>query len=251
MSEAVEENVDEWASPPDSLDLAASAPHVWRVRLISPVPSALAARLAPDEAARAERFRFPRDRDRFITARAALRGILARYQAIEPAQIAFAYEAAGKPYLPSERAGGIAFNLSHSGDLCLIAVGLLPQVGVDIERKEPADQLDKIAARFFAPGEVETLARLPESARLDAFYVCWTRKEAFIKALGTGVAYGLERFEVSLAPGDPPRLLSLAGEPEEAAAWTLADLAPAPGYAAALAARGPVHAVRRYEWAGF
>ncbi|WP_226781557.1 4'-phosphopantetheinyl transferase family protein [Oceaniglobus trochenteri] len=197
---------------------------LWRWRLDDPDPRSL----SPDERARAARFVHDRDRDRFVAGRARLRAILAGYLGCAPGDIAFGYGAHGRP-----RVAGVHFNLSHTGDLAQLAVSRDLVPGVDIETVAPIDMA--VARAHFSANEVQALCALPEGARLAAFYRCWTRKEAFLKALGTGLSTDLHSFAVTLAPGEPPAVLSCAGG--DAGAWRLFDLAPAPGVAGALALR--------------
>ncbi len=236
----------EWRSPPTHPRLAPDQVHVWRIQL-DVTADTLARRyltLAPDEQARAARYRRPTDRDRFVAARGALRGILGRYLGVSARAIRFDYGPHGKPALmsgltPSQPA--LTFSLAHSRSLALCAVADGCALGIDIEWVQPALAQERIAERFFATGEVATLRSLPASEQPLAFFRCWTRKEAFVKALGQGLMYPLNRFEVSLAPTEPPALLSVADAPAEAAAWSLSELLPAPGYVAALA-------VARHGW---
>jgi 4'-phosphopantetheinyl transferase len=209
--------------------------HAWLVSTIEPPVSAdmLSAVLSPDERARAARFRFERDRRRFVAARGLLRMLLSTYAGREPASLVFEYEAHGKPRPAG--ADGIAFNVSHSGDVALYAVTRVGDVGVDVEAWRPLADRDDLAARFFAPGEVRRLQALDPDGRQAAFFACWTRKEAFVKAIGEGLSHPLDRFEVSIEPGGG--LVHVGGDAAEAQAWTLVSLPAPDGYAAALALR--------------
>ncbi len=229
--------LETWPLPPESLALNDNEVHVWRVGLDVPTAEMerLRALLAPDEQARANRLVFEGHRRRTITARGALRVILGRYLGVPPASLRFCYNAYGKPALAGEP-GGLRFNVSHSGDLALIAVVWRRAVGVDIEclRADVADE--QLARRFFSPLEVASLLSLPERDRQRGFFTCWTRKEAYIKARGKGLSIPLDRFQVSLAPGEPAALLSVQGD--DPARWGLHELRPGPGYIAALAVEG-------------
>jgi 4'-phosphopantetheinyl transferase len=224
---------------------------VWRIDLAATPAgrAALAATLAGDERARAARFHFDRDRDRWVVARGALRAILARYAGTAPAALALAVGDHGKPRL-AEPVADLRFNLSHSGDLALCAVAVGREVGIDVEAVRADRAGDDIARRFFAPAEVAALAALSPALRVEAFFACWTRKEAYVKARGAGLALGLDRFEVSLAPGAAAALLATHDEPAERARWQLTALDPGPGYAGALAVEGRVAALRRWQWPG-
>jgi 4'-phosphopantetheinyl transferase len=221
---------------------------VWSIRLDRPDDEVarLAGSLAPDERARAERFVFPRDRRRFRVARAALRAILASYLDLAPSALAFDYGPRGKPRLVG--AAGLDFNLAHSHELALCAVTPGQPVGVDLEWLRPMADLLPLARTAFSAGEVAALLALPEAERLAAFFRGWTRKEAYIKARGDGLALPLDGFDVSLAPGQPPALLASRLDPAEPARWSFHHLEPAEGYLGALAVAGPADAPRLIEW---
>jgi len=131
------------------------------------------------------------------------------------------------------------FNLSHSHSLALYAFSHATAVGVDIERIGPMADLESIARNFFTPRETAALAALPDASRLEAFFNCWTRKEAILKATGQGIREGVDGVEVNVATDEPARVLSLKGDAAAARGWSLHSLQPATGYAAALAYQGP------------
>lgn len=246
----------EWRLPPADLSLPEDEVHVWRAALdVAPGEVAQLVRtLSTDERQRAERLYAERDRQRYIVGRARLRGILARYLGGEPARLAFEYAPGGKPALAEAsthllRGHGISFNLAHSHALALYAVSHGRAVGVDIEYVRAFPDASQIAERYFAPGERAQLRALAPDHQLAGFFACWTRKEAFIKATGEGLARPLDNFEVSLAPGEPAALLRVGGEPETAGRWTLVALTPAPGYAAALAVAGQGWRLACWQWA--
>jgi 4'-phosphopantetheinyl transferase len=241
----------EWASPPHPLVLEADAVHVWAAPLDPPAAAVgrNAALLAPDERTRAERFRFDRDRRRFTVARGVLRTLLGRYLATDPRAVAFRYESHGKPVLADAFAAhGIRFNVSHSGEMALFAFARGRELGVDVEEvRRMEDGLD-IAERFFSQAEVAAFRALPDEIRDDAFFNCWTRKEAYIKAVGEGLSFPLHVFDVSLAPGEPARLLA-SRDPQQAERWSLRGLPdPAPGYRAALVVEGEGWDVACWRW---
>jgi 4'-phosphopantetheinyl transferase len=218
---------------------AAGEVHIWVVRLDlgAPALQALRATLSPDELARAERFVFRRDRERFVAARGTLRAVLAHYADVPPGALAFDYSAYGKPAL---RGGGtLQFNLSHAGEMAVIGVAREREIGVDVEAIRPAFAGEEIAARFFSPAEIAALRALPPEQRAIGFFNCWTRKEAYIKALGEGLSHPLDSFDVSLAPGEPAALLAVRGAP--AVEWSLYAFVPSPGYVAAAAVAGRDH----------
>jgi 4'-phosphopantetheinyl transferase len=225
--------------------------HVWRTALDVPESQvrSLWDTLTADERQRAERYIFEKDRTHFVVARGLLRVLLGRYLRQEPQSLRFTYGPHGKPVLATDTGGGaLGFNVSHSHGLALYAVTRGREVGVDVERIRPEVAQEKIAERFFSPREVTVLRALPTPLQATAFFACWTRKEAYIKAKGEGLALPLDQFDVSLAPGEPAALLRTAWDPQEAACWALQDLAPAPGYRAAVAGAG--HDWRLTCWDG-
>ena len=230
-----------WSLPRSTLELSRNEVHVWLARLDSPDirHQQMAKNLIEDEWIRAKKFYFKRDRQRFIVCRAALRMILGRYLHIEPNRVQFSYGPHGKPYLAETVSDGtLQFNIGHSNDIALYAFTRSREIGVDIEYLQTLLDADQIAARFFSARENAALQALSTSQKQQAFFNCWTRKEAYIKAIGKGLSQPLDQFEVSLAPGAPASLLSVRGAPEEASRWSLKALTPASGYAAALAVEG-------------
>lgn len=231
----------------------ASKIDLWRLALNDPDPALgnLSGLLSQDEAERARRFRFQRDRDKFVRVRASLRIILSGYMGIGPAQIEFGYRTAGKPYLPDGvGADGLHFNVSHSGEMALVAVGFGREVGVDIEHVRQIVDLHDIAKRFFSHREVAELFSLPADQQTIAFFNCWTRKEAYVKAIGAGLGFPLDAFDVSLRPEEPAALIEVRDDPAERKHWTLQDVSPKNGYTAALVAEGSnwEPRLRRLEW---
>lgn len=234
-----------FASPPHWLcfeappQLAPGAAHVWKLRLDLPPGDVRALRelLSADECERADRFVFDAHRNRFIACRGQVRRILAAYLGTAPAELRFQYGARGKPSLALPADNLVTFNISHSHDLALCAVARGGELGVDIEFIRPPSDFDGLAAHFFAPREVAALKSLPEDVRLESFFRCWTRKEAVLKAVGTGLALPLDRIVVTLAPDEPARILACNEDPTGPADWRLYALEPGPGYVGALAAR--------------
>lgn len=220
---------------PEPLGPGGDAVHVWSFRLdVTPKHlETLRSWLGDSERQRADRFRFQRHRDRFAAGRGQLREVLARYLGVEPSAVAFEYGPEGKPRLAGE--GTLRFNLSHSEDQALLAVARDREVGVDIEKIRPELECEAMASRFFSPAEATALKSLPVSVRPQAFFAIWTRKEAFIKAKGGGLAIPLADFDVSCELSGPVRLLRAAWDPLETERWTLRMLETLPGFAAALA----------------
>jgi 4'-phosphopantetheinyl transferase len=226
-----------WQPPPSNLSLGPGQVHIWRVALnqTRPIRDRLQKTLTADEYNRANRFHFAADRARFVTARGVLRLLLGQYLELAAQEIRFDYTAFGKPVLPG---GNLVFNLSHADDLALLAFTLNRGVGVDVERVRPEVLNEAIAQEFFSAAEVAALQALPPADQPAAFFAGWTRKEAYIKARGQGLSIPLDSFDVSLTPGQPARLLASREDPAEPARWSLVELFPGPGYAAALAVEG-------------
>jgi 4'-phosphopantetheinyl transferase len=223
-------------------ELTGRVVHVWPVSTLA--PDAVVERFQPlltqDETDRAGRFRFERLQRSFILARGALRVLLGRYLNIAPGDIEFSYGFRGKPALATPglpQFNALQFNASHSGDLALFAFTMDCEVGVDVEAIRPMPDIEDVAKRFFCAEETAELMSLPDGQREHGFFLCWTRKEAYIKATGDGLSTPLDAFRVSLRPSEAAGLVHLERDPIAAQAWTLHDLAPAPGYAAALAYR--------------
>ena len=214
--------------------------HVWAVALNPPPEkiSVLVARLSREEQDRAQKFRFDQHRHRFIVGRGALRALLAGYVEVEPALLEFAYSARGKPSL-TRGASEIHFNLAHSDELALIAITRLGAVGVDVERVRPMPDGERIAERFFSAGELNSFRTVPAALRDAAFFNLWTRKEAWLKATGDGIAESLSKIEVAFLPDEAPRVRSIAGDAAAGAAWKLCALNPAEGFVGALAIQSP------------
>jgi 4'-phosphopantetheinyl transferase len=195
------------------------------------------------------RFRFEQDRRRYLIGRGLLRTLLGRYLDIAPDQPRFDYTPSGKPYLaPGLARQPLEFNISHSGELVLIAVAAGRALGIDVEEIRGDIEVAAIATHFFSPNEQHALATLSGAARVDAFFDCWTRKEAYIKAKGDGLSLPLDQFDVSLMPGEGARLVETRPDPLEARRWCLAELDVGDGYKAALAAEGSGWMLRRWNW---
>jgi len=227
--------------------------HVWRADLAQS-PETIRAHLAalsPDERRRAERYRFERDRLRFIAARGVLRDLVGRYVGRPPGEVKFTYGSHGKPELDGGAVGArLAFNVSHSRDAALYAFTRDIAVGLDVEFIRHDVACLEIAGRLFSSGEAAALRALPEESRVAAFFNCWVRKESYIKGLGEGLSHDLRGFTVSLAPGEPAALLATNGRHSEAAHWSLLDLPAGEGYAAALAVRIESPRATLLKWPG-
>ncbi|HXM48075.1 MAG TPA: 4'-phosphopantetheinyl transferase superfamily protein [Pyrinomonadaceae bacterium] len=232
----------DWQSPPASLALETNEVHLWRANL--QVPAGDLARLhgllSPDERARAKSYRFERDRERFIVARGFLRTILGLYLDCGPAALHFNYAEHGKPSLadPVCEDASLNFNLAHSGKLAIYGITRRRALGVDLELIRPDLTGEDIARRFFSANDTASLLAIPASRRQRAFYDGWTRKEAFIKAKGSGLLLPLDQFDVALSPGEPAALLRTGWDLSEASRWSLRAIDVAPDYAAAIAVEG-------------
>jgi len=240
-----------WSSSYGRLRLGSGAVHVWRACLDqSPLQvDKFQITLDDDERSRACRFYFSRDRQRFIVARGILRSILAGYLGRIPSSISLTYGSHGKPALASESgADAIRFNVSHSHGMALYALTRGREVGVDLEFIRRDVKAEQIAGQCFSHSEIIALQALPLSVRDDAFFLCWTRKEAYIKARGAGLSMPLDQFDVSLIPGEPAALLNTQPDSDEALRWSLMNLTPACGYAAALAVEGCDWTPSFWQW---
>lgn len=220
--------------------------HVWRIELDCAATSAAALRatLSPEEEQRAARFRSLELCARWTVARGALRCILATYARCEPSVLVFRAGPHGKPAL-AWPVQDIPFNLSHTGGLALLAIAGSGRVGIDAETVRSKIEVEDLSRRFFAPAEAAEILALSPDARLAAFFTCWTRKEAFVKALGGGLSVPLDCFQVSVRSDEPARVLWVDGE--ESDRWSLLDVGE-PGVAAALVVEGPAPVLHRVNF---
>ena len=232
-----------WVVPTPAPPLGDHEAHLWRLDLDAAGSAAAVDILSEDERARAARFHFERDRQRFIAGRAALRRILAAYLGRSPADLVFTVGPHGKPAVENL---GLEFNLSHSAGCGLLAVTRDRRVGVDVERVRADFAGEDIARRFFAPAEVEALAGSAPDQYATGFFRCWTRKEAYVKARGDGLSLALDRFEVPLDQGATRALAACLDDPSECARWSLREVVPAPGYVGALVVEGDGWTLRTY-----
>lgn len=240
-----------WDAPPGNYALPEDEVHVWRAGLNWPAQGIgeLKQILSPDEREKADRFHFDVDRRRHVVGRGLLRLLLGRCLGAAPDRLQFDYSAHGKPSLAVASAKmPLQFNVSHSGELVLIALARGRVVGVDVERIRTDMEVKGIAERFFSPGERTALAALDASVQHDAFFACWTRKEAYIKARGEGLSLPLDQFDVSLAPGQPARLLETRPDPAEARRWVLRELDVGAEHKAALAVERAGWQLRAWDW---
>lgn len=226
------------------MNLATSEIHVWRIDLKIHEEAVQRFRgfLSLDEKERAARFFFEPERRRFTVARGAMREILSRYLEIEPQNVKFSYGSRGKPELsPDINTLELKFNLSHSFDLALLAVARRFRLGIDIEFVNRDLASEEIAARFLSGDEISALLALPHDQRVEAFLCCWTRKEAYVKALGGGLSVPLDSFSVAFDPGAAATLVRVEPFPEEVARWSMYNIVAGPEYRAALVVEGHGH----------
>lgn len=211
--------------------------HLWSSGVLKPeaILRALYRKLSPDEREKAARFRFDRDRNAYIVARGLLRSILSHYVGIEPEQLQFTYGPKGKPAL---RGSHLYFNASHSKDLAVYALSLEPQLGIDVEYIRPITTLEAIAKQFFSAVEYDDLLTLNTSQRCEGFFNCWTRKEAYVKAIGDGLYAPLHEFQVTVKPDQPASFVTIQGDQTLAARWSLFDLKLGEQYSGAIAVYG-------------
>ena len=243
----------EWCTPPPELSLPAHAVHVWRadLGLEAAYLRRLERNLSADERARASRFRFARDRDRFVGARGLLREILAPYLNASPGRLSFGYGAHGKPFLAGEEHSTLRFNVSHSFDAMLLAIAHMREVGVDVEGvRNIGLAMEEIGETVLSEPEKQALARFDGEDKRTNFLRFWTLKEAYIKADGRGVSLPLKRIDVSAPEGRVAVLDEATGEWRTCSRWELRTLAPVPGYVAALAAEGQDWRLALWHWPG-
>ena len=242
---ALRSNSSIWSRPPEAISLQSGEVHVWGVDLEQTDDVVQRFRNTLDEAElqRAGRFYFERHRRAFIVGRGFLRDVLGRYLKSSPEVLEFSYGAYGKPALNGEHKDTkLRFNMSHSHDIGLLAITEKRVVGVDVEHIRADFATEEIARRFFSRCEVDVFNTLAKEEQVAAFFRCWTRKEAFIKATGRGLSQALDGFDVTLGPGVKAELLRV--EDDDASRWSMCDIDVGPEYAAALAVEGTVSNIR-------
>ena len=241
----------QWMRPPHNLKLAHDEVHVWRSSLQAPlaVIEHLRRVLSTEETTKANRFRFEKDRHHYIVARGLLRTLLGRYLGLKPEQLHFGYNAYGKPELLfPQLASPLQFNVSHSHELALHAFTYGRELGVDVEYMRTNIEYDELAKHSFSPYEQGVLGTLSAEVKQQAFFNCWTRKEAYIKARGMGLSLDLDLFDVSLRPGEPIALLGSREDQREVVRWRFRELDPGLDYAGALAVEGQDWRLRCWQW---
>ena len=196
--------------------------------------------LSPEERDRADRFAFRSDRNRFVVSRAGLRHLLGERLGMTPESVQFSYGKFGKPALANQPGDSdLRFNVSHSGDLVVYALADGREIGVDVEAIAAMEDRDDVATHCFSKAEQDAYLALAESERTQGFFNCWTRKEALVKAIGDGMNFPLDAFDVTLAPGEPAKILSLGSTPGYECGWEIYAFSPEPGFAAAVVIEQP------------
>ncbi len=202
--------------------------------------------LSKDEQQKASRFKFKKDEDCYIITRGILRLLLASYLKVEVKEIAFKYTSFGKPLLAME--SQLKFNVSHSGDLAAFAFCHETEVGIDIEKIKTNFDVLELAQNFFSKNEIIALEKQPKEEQVKAFYRCWTRKESFIKAEGSGLSFPLNKFTVSLNTDYEASLLETHWDSAEKENWRLFSFLPGDSYIGALAVRNKFATINYFNW---
>lgn len=236
-------NTADWRRVQQHPELAAGEIHVWRIRLDTPLPTE--SPLSADELQRAQRLHDGQKRQHFSAGRAAVRKLLGAYTGSPPHELLFACGPHGKPFLP---ASPLQFNFSNSGELALLAVCRDREVGIDIEQRDRKLSVESLAAHIFTPGEAAAFRQVPETEQHTALLAAWTRKEAYIKALGRGFSLPLKSFSVAVPADNEPAVLHLQDATGTPHPWQFVPLGAHPDYLAALAAAGTDWTVRCFDW---
>ena len=240
-----------WNLPAGNIDLLTGDVHVWSVFLDVKEDElhVFQQTLNSEEQLRADRFYFELDRTRFIVSHGLLRIILGSYMNVEPGKLQFSYDSQGKPFLAESFQGKkLEFNMSHSHEFALYAVTFNRQVGVDLEYIYRFAETDWLANRILSKQEKSAWRKYPANERLDVLFRYWTCKEAYVKATGEGIAQPLEKIHISLMRGSEVRLISINRSIPEASRWSLQELHPFPGFAAALVVEGFDYRLNHWQW---
>lgn len=244
---------DLWNIPPDKVTLVGNEVHVWRASLaaLPSTISSLQSILPEEEVKRAKQFYFEEDRLHWIIAHGILRRLLGLYLDMDPREVRLVTNRYGKPFVAYPFQGArLHFNLSHSADLALYAFAYDRHVGVDVEYMHAGIDCEQLAHHHFSTVECAALQRLAPAVRQEAFFLCWSRKEAYIKARGEGLSIPLDQFDVSLVPGEPAVLLDSREDPQAPARWSLHTLTPADRYAGAIVVEGAGCQLCCWQWSG-
>lgn len=242
-----------WNAPPARTVLSDKEMHIWRAFLDIPDRSVQEFKqsLSTDERARAERFRFDRDRNRFIAAHGILRRILACYMNVDPCEITFCREENGKPRLKTAAGEtGIQFNLSHSEGLAIYVFTCDRRVGVDVECIRVVDEMEQIVEQFFSARERALFRVLPAGVKQEMFFNLWTRREAFLKAIGNGLSYPPDTFDALRGGEDSDHSSAMAGGAQAGPGWSVLDVRPASRFVGAVVVDGAMWETRCWQWLG-
>jgi len=240
-----------WAHAPSSLSLEPGRIDLWRINLLQPewVIDRCRRVLCSTELERFARFHFRRHRDRYVVRHGAVRCILAAYLCVPPPEVRFQAGGYGKPEIvDAKNHSKLKFNLSHSGDVALVAVTAGLRIGIDVERVRSDASCVGIAERYFCEGEIAKLKEFPADQQTEAFFDCWTRKEAYVKARGEGLSMPLDSFEVTFGARAPALVTVAAAKPDEIEFWGMYALQGIPGYKAAMVVEGRVHQIKYWDW---
>lgn len=237
-----------WVDPKIFPTIKVDEIHVW-FALLDFSPEQLAkfyTTFSEKEKIRAQRFHFEKDRTRFTGARGILRKLLSQYLKCDPADIEFSYSSHGKPALVNDP--DLHFNVSHSQNVALFAFSKQFELGVDIETMEKFREISAIAKRFFTEEESKIIDSQNDEAQIQAFFNGWTRKEAFLKALGLGLSYPLKQVEVTMAASEPAKFIALYDNKLDIRQWSLYDLKPIDKFAAALVVKGVANKISLFKF---
>jgi 4'-phosphopantetheinyl transferase len=246
-------SVSLWSHPSKNLVLGCDDVHIWRATLELPASCVqmFEQTLVEDEITRADLFHSQKDRTHYVVAHGLLRILLGRYLLRDPRSLRFHYNPYGKPILDKEGSGGssiLSFNMTHAHGMVLYAMAWGRDIGIDLERIFVDVAWEEIAEQFFSPYEVSQLRALPPAIQHEAFFACWTRKEAYLKARGLGLSLALSQFDVSVTPGLPAALLGIREEEQDISHWSLYDLFPGSGFVGTLAVDGPPCHLSGWQW---
>jgi 4'-phosphopantetheinyl transferase len=232
-----------WSAPPPAIALRENEVHIWRAWLDVEAPefARLSSYLSVDEHLRADRFVFSRDRHHFAVGRGRLRELLAIYLRCPPESFQFRTGRYGKPSLAEDIP--VRFNLTHSYGLALYAFAINRDLGIDVEKNRAEFASKEIAERYFSAAEQQELSQLPTEMQSDAFFLCWTRKEAYVKAHGDGLQIPLDSFDVSLTPGKPEILRSADQQ-----RWSMRSFSPASQYVGSIVGEGKFDSINFWNY---
>jgi len=239
-----------WDKPPEELKLDVAYIDVWRTRIDLPEEEVknYALTLSEEEQERAARFTFPGKYKEYVVSRGLLRRALAHVLKQPVTEFKFSYTESKKPYLSAKHLDQtLSFNISHSHGQALVAISLNRNIGIDIEKIRPDVEYEKLALRFFSTEEYKQLMLLPQDARARSFFAIWTRKEAFVKAIGKGIAFGLSEFDVNINPEEPPLMLATRWNPKDASLWSMATIDTENDFIGTLATDGGEFQLRHWQ----